>query len=330
MPRLYFGLRFEQTKEIPMSFLNQCAFVGMKVVMKMDEEARNLGRKGPPDGSTGELVKRVRYTEYRENYGIDRYFSEPGIYERDGSWFVLMDDRTLGEVVDGLQTPLVMAGYDFEVHADSLDEYNRRCEELWHEPVNRLKTISSFDQESILDNRVRIGDLPETQAWILDTIIPVDGLRDEDKDLRFVVTRINYHSEVLCYDVTAYNEEGRSCFSTFFRDEHIKEIVRGNLWKLENGEPLTFQSIQDEATFAKGLGKAREVRNPKSGRYSWTLDEFLAAIKADLVDCMTNGVLPFATKPRISAYRYEDRDLGERLRQETIKGFDLNDLPTAA
>jgi hypothetical protein len=184
------------TKEIEMSFLNQCAFPGMKVVMKMDEEARYWGRKGPPDGATGVLFKRDRLTEYSERFGLDRCFSEPGIYQRDGSWFVVMDDPSLGDVVDGFQTPIVLAGSDFEVHPDSLDEYVRRSEELWHEPVNRLKTISMFDQQAILDNRVRIGDLPETKAWILDTIIPIDGLRDEDRDLRFVVTRINYHSEI--------------------------------------------------------------------------------------------------------------------------------------
>lgn len=313
-----------------MSFLNQCAYKGMKVIMNMDEQSRYWGRKGPPDGATGTLFKRMRYTEYRDRFGSDRYFSDAGVYERDGGWYVLMDDPTLGDVIDGFEIPLVVAGYDFDVHPDSMEEYTRRADELWHEPVNTLKTMSMFDQEAILDNRVRIGDLPETRAWPLDTLIPVDGLRDEDKDLRFVVTRINYHSAVPYYDVTAYNAEGRSCFSTGFRDEHIKDIVRGNLWKLEHGEPLVFESLQEEASFAKGLGKAREIANPKSGLYSWTLEEFLAAIKADVVDCMTNGILPFTTTPRISAYRYEDRDLGERLRQETIKGFNLDDLPSAA
>jgi hypothetical protein len=225
---------------------------------------------------------------------------------------------------------LVLAGGDFEVHESSLAEYNRRCDELWHEPVNRLKTINSFDQEAILDNRVRIGDLPETRAWVLDTLIPTDGLRDEDQDLRFIVTRINYYADILYYDVTAYNEEGRSQFSTGFRDEDIKEIIRGNLWKSEHGQPLIFADLNEEGSFAKGLGKFREIPNPKSGRYKWSLGEFLAAVKADQVDCMTNGFIPFSTKRSISAYRCTDRDLGERLRQETIKGFSLDQLPTAA
>ena len=313
-----------------MSFLNQCAFEGMKVVMKMDKEARYWGRKGPPDGSTGTLFKRMRYVEYRERFGNDRYFSEPGIFERDGSWYVVMDDPSLGDVIDGFESPLVLAGYDFEVHESSLAEYNRRCDELWHEPVNRLKTISSFDQEAILDNRVRVGDLPETRAWVLDTLIPADGVWDEDKDLRFVVTRINYHANLLYYDVTAYNEQGRSQFSTSLRDENIKDIIRGNLWKLEHNQPLVFADINEEGTFAKGLGKFREIPNPKSGLYSWSLEEFLAAVKADLVDCMTNDFVPFTTHRSISAYRCTDRDLGERLRQETIKGFDVNNIPTAA
>jgi hypothetical protein len=313
-----------------MSFLNQCAFEGMRVVMKMDKEARDHGRKGPPDGATGKLFFRIRHTEYMDRYGIDRNFSEPGIYERDGAWYVLMDDPTQGEVIDGFYTPMVLGGSDFEVHESSLAEYKKRCDELWHEPVNRLKTISSFEQETILNNRVRIGDLPETNAWQLDTLVPVDGLRDEDKDLRFVVTRINYYSNVLYYDVVALNDEGRSCFSTAFRDEDIKEIVRGNLWKSEHNEPLVFADLVEEANFAKGLGKCRQLVNPACGLYKWTLDECMEAVKSDQADGMTNGIIPFTSTRRINVFRFTDRELGERVRQQTIIGFDLGQLSSAA
>ncbi|TLX16553.1 hypothetical protein [Rhizobium sp. MHM7A] len=313
-----------------MSFLNQVAFQGMKVVMKMDEEARGQGRKGPPDGATGMLLKRTRYIEYRQRYGHDRSVSEPGIYERDGAWLAVMDDPTLGDVIDGFETPLILAGSDFDVHESSRAEYQRRRDELWNEPVNLLKTISSFDQEAILDNRVRTGDLPETKAWQLDTLIPLDGLRDEDSDLRFVVTSVAYHADVLHYDVMAFNHEGRSCFSTAFRDEDIKEIVRGNLWKSEHNEPLVFSDLNEEATFAKGLGKCHQLVNPASDLYKWTLDEFSEAVKADLADGMTNSFIPFTSTQSIRAFRFTDRELGERVRQETIKGFDLDHFPTAA
>lgn len=313
-----------------MSFLHPVAFQGMKVVMKMDEEARSQGRKGPPDGATGTLFKRIRYIEYRQRYGNDRHFSEPGIYERDGSWFVVMDDPTQGNVIDGFETPLILAGSDFDVHESSRAEYQRRLAELWNEPVNLLKTISAFDQEAMLDNRVRIGDLPETKAWQLDTLIPLDGSRDEHSGLRFVVANVCYHIDVLHYDVVAFDHEGRSCFSTTFRDEHIKEIVRGNLWKSEHNEPLVFADLNEEATFAKGLGKCHQLANPATGLYRWTLDEFSEAVKADRADGMTDGYIPFTSTTSIRVFRFTDRELGERVRQETLKGFGLDHLPTAA
>lgn len=313
-----------------MSFIDRVAFEGMKVEMRMDKEARGWGRKGPPDGATGVLVCRTRHKEYVGRFGHDRYFSEPGVYERDGTWVIRMDDPSHGTAeFNGIKTSLHIGSSDFEVHPDSRQEYDRRAEELWHIPVNREKTIGFHAQQCVLDNRVRLSELPVTEAWELDTVIPDEALGDDLKDYRFVVSRIDYHRfDFIYYDVDAFDADGKKCFSTGFRANQIKEVVRGNLWKREHGETMTFASIEEEAALARGLGQFKEVTNPESGLYSWTLDQCLAAVKNDLVDCMALGNLPFSSGRRINAYRFEDRDLGERLRQHTLIGFDR--LPTAA
>lgn len=326
-----------------MSFFDYCAYKGMKVVMKMDKEARSWGRKGPPDGATGTLLQRIRHLEYRQHFGLDRVFSEPGVFERDGTWIVLMDNPEHGEVIrpgelfrmtgseESLQSPIFVGSSDFDVHPDDQAEYDRRFQEFWHKPVNQEKTISSFDQQRKLDNCVRIGDLPLTNAFQLDTITFKDGLRDEDKDLTFVVRSINYSSPSdgndVTYNLDAVDADGRSIFSTMIGNDPIKAIHRGNLWKHLHDQPVDFKDIGEEADFARGLGGAVNIPNPASGLYSWTLDEFLDAVQNDVADCMTNGFIPFTDRRAISVYRYKDRDLGERLRQTTMGGFAVSHRP---
>jgi hypothetical protein len=155
-----------------MSFLENVAFEGMRVVMKMDKEARYWGRKGPPDGAEGTLVGRQRYRAYKSRFGIDRYGFEPGVYEQDGTWLVKMDDPAHGDIeVSGVPTGIYHGSGDFDVAEGSRAEYNERADKLWHIPVNREKTVSYREQEGILSNRRMVSELPESLAWERDTVI---------------------------------------------------------------------------------------------------------------------------------------------------------------
>jgi hypothetical protein len=310
-----------------MSFLENVAFEGMRVVMTMDKEARYWGRKGPPDGAEGTLVGRQRYRAYKSRFGIDRYGFEPGVYEQDGTWLVKMDDPAHGDIeVSGVPTGIYHGSGDFDVAEASRAEYNERADKLWHIPVNREKTVSYREQEGILSNRRMVSELPESLAWERDTVILKPELQSQHEGYNLVVTEIRYSDEggVSWYSVQAFDDQGTSGYSTGVRDEDIERVVRGDVWKHEHGEPLEFKSLEEEAWFHKGIGKYREITNPSSGLYKWTLDEFLAAVSDDLVDCMSNGAVPFTNTRSISAYRFHDRKLGERLRQETIKGFEID------
>lgn len=310
-----------------MSFLQNVGFSGMKVVMNMDKESREWGPTAPPDGATGVLVKRIRNQRPSARFGVDRYFSEPGIYESDGAWIVQMDDPELGNMdFKGFKTGFHLGASTFDVHPESVEAYNERANRLWHDPVNRQKIVSSFDQESILDNRVKVADLPETKAWELDELIVSPAVHQSEEEVKkLVVSSINYDwGDEPVYSVQALDAKGSSLYMIHVRESAVVEVIRGNVWKYEHGEPLTFKSLEEEDGFFKGLGQAREVANPETGLYSWTLEEFLEAVKNDVVDCMTNGFIPLTQVRSISAYRFTDRELGDRLREATLAGFGIN------
>ena len=108
-------------------------------------------------------------------------------------------------------------------------------------------------------------------------------------------------------------------------ESQMKLVRRGNVWKYYNGEKPVFKDIQEEADFFKMLGHCDEVPNPKTKLYAWTKDEILKAVKDGIVDGFSADHGLFGTMSDIQhrAMRFRDRDLGERVRQATIKGFNL-------
>jgi len=57
--------------------------------------------------------------------------------------------------------------------------------------------------------------------------------------------------------------------------------------------------------------------------YTWTLKEMLIAIRDGKVDGFTadRGIFGMSTDIHHWAYRFNDRELGERVRQATLEGF---------
>lgn len=303
-----------------MRFLDEFAFKGMKVIVQMDSDMRGHSGKELPDGATGTLVERKVFQRHSSRYGIDRYFKEPGLYEQLGTWIVKMDDPSFGDIkLDGQPTGLRLGTSYFRVHPDHFVEYENRKQQF--------SELTDFHEQNIVLNGLKkIGELPESKAWELDEIVFNDEhirYRDDEHKLRYVVSSIDYQEDNL-YSVMALDENGEHHFGTNVRESQILGIKRGNVWKMENGVPLEFSSLEEEGGFYRGIGRAREMKNPKLGIYRWSLEDFLEAVKDDVVDCMTNGFAPFSNQRRISAYRYLDRDIGERLRQATIAGFNID------
>ena len=114
------------------------------------------------------------------------------------------------------------------------------------------------------------------------------------------------------------------------RPTNLKLVSRGNVWKYYHNEPLEFADLREEAEFYHNIGRTKEVRNPKDDLYHW--DDYagkvsepveaLQAIKDGLGDSMNVGSLfGLMSSPRITVYKFLDREVGERVRKATLEGF---------
>lgn len=309
--------------------LNNIALPGMKVVMNMDSYTRSYrGKDTPPNGTVGILAYRNRSVFFKERIGSHIGAYTPGVYAEDTSWNVIWEGQCKVHSISST---------DVEIHPDDKNRYDERAETLWYGPVINDKIIGYATREKELDNSVRIQDLPETKFYEGDVVeSQTERFHASNEGFEFVISRINY--SFTQYMQEANDDRGQLYDGTWIDpktgeyarrgsligvcDKHYNLVRRGNVWKHYHGETPEFRSLVEEATFYSSLGYRQEVRNPASGLYLWSLEEFKQAVKDGIVDCMTMGGL-LLPHDRINAYRFINRDLGERLRQETVKGFSL-------
>lgn len=290
-----------------MSFVDRLLVPGDRVVCKMDPEARGYGQKGPPDGTLGTFKGHTRFRQNRSRYGLDRYFYEPGIYEADGVAIIEWDDGSSD-----------VSGWAHEM-ADK-DEYERRFA-AYHAVKDKPHNYG--------ENIVRVGDLPETKFYELD-IVRTKFPDTERTGLRTRVAAVQWGWEkhpnqvgnVYQIDWVDENGEYAGMGHTYMNDGDLELVERGNLWKEFHGEPLVFKSLKEEIAFARGTGRYKEIRNPASNLYSWTGREAIEAVRSGIADGFTMSGSFFGLSPRPSLYKFENRDLGERVRQTTIAGFE--------
>ncbi len=329
-----------------------------RVIMQMDPDARAWGRKGPEDGTKGTVIGKYRATVYRKRRGCDLNSYEPGVYEEDGVPIIHWDGYDCDPtVVNGISRAGAnlskddAPGYqgsledlenliqfsrfsDFSIPLVDQDEVKLRLQNEWRTPVVEEKTISRHEQTVKLLNIQRIGDLPDTMAWEGDRItsdrpaLAQMGQRHDGKPVHMRVHMINYkwvphepHTYMINWH---FDETGEyaGMGSTYISDTDIKEVVRGNVWKHYNGQPLSFASLQEEVGFAHDMFMTEEMVNPKDNLYRWTKDEALQAIQDDYAHGFTMGGA-LMSPGQISLYRFKNNDLAQRVRQEVLQGFNM-------
>lgn len=294
-----------------MAFVDRLMVPGDRVIMKMDKESRSYrGDEYPPDGTLGTFLGCKRVTRYRGRVGNDAHFYEPGIYECDGVAIIKWDNGS--DKVDGWSHEML----------DKV-EYKRRFE-AWHAIENKPHDFG--------EHVVRVGDLPETRFWEGDIVALTDATGHTLNRLR--VDSIEFHwgrnENGFAYGVSWVDENNvyAKRGSTNCRSSDLKLIERGNVWKEEHGGTLVFADLLQEANYAQWRGRTEGVRNPANGLYKWTKDEVLAAIQDGIVDAfnLSSGIIAslLQDNARINAIRFKDRDLGERVRQETMLGFGMS------
>ncbi len=103
-------------------------------------------------------------------------------------------------------------------------------------------------------------------------------------------------------------------------------VKRGNLyWHLHDPSKIVFEDLRDEAHFHTMLGHKVQVKNPETGNYApMEKEQLLELIRTGQACCMSVSPGFFGNPPQVHAYRYPSQpDLEERLRRETLKGFEV-------
>lgn len=280
--------------------------IGDEVVVTVSKENRDWGYNPCPDGTKGVVVgfAKIHYSRI-QSFGL-----KPGVYSNKCYPYVKIEGKK--ELSIGT----------FHLKMVDEREYERRVA-AWREvggSGNRMHKEELF-----------LHDLPETKFWEGDTvrIVPRAQFKDDgsvvgaDNKIMMIVG-IEYgwrnKGEPRTYRIS--NDFGAG-WHTYAKEDELVLVERGNVWKYFHNEPLQSKDIQEEANFFKMLGHYEEVRNPKTGFYSWTKDEVLEAIRVKIADGFSAGLIPLTDKVSISAIRFRDRNLGEKVRQETLKGFNL-------
>ena len=279
--------------------------IGDRVVMQMDKEARSWGRKGVPDGTAGTVIGFHRYESYVPRIG--GFGKKPGRYMCNGGVVVHWDN-------DECDTPDA-GDLRWEKNHRDLDRV-RRADKVWNEAFE----INQF-----------MEPLPELPFWEHDIVRDKTGrlkMGNRDDNLLRIST-IEYHhlndkrddgSPMPIYNVEA--PEGRSGY-TWTNTEDLELVERGNVWKWFNGEraAIKWKDLKEEATFHRSLGLASEIRNPRTMYYTWDQEDVINGLQCNLIDApaVMNGF--FGAGPTVHCYRFHDRELGERVRAEALKGF---------
>lgn len=280
-----------------------------RVMVHVSDESRSYATY-PPNGQQGTVVGFNQH-----EYVHDRLSKrKTGVYSKRGNPLVRFDDRT----------GRFFGASDLAFVDPTLKEARMEA--------RRARGGYETDDEYSSDTWLR--ELPETAIWEGDTVNVLASTRKafgapyEDSATAAVlkVTYIDYGKENDANDPTRFNVQGMysngcSTGSTYVQAKDLVLVEHGNLWRYHHNMPLVFSDLMDEVKFANVMHKVEEVRNPVTKSYAWTLKEAVAAIHAGIADAIGVSQGLFGSGPTTRVSRFEDRDLGERVRAKTLAGF---------
>lgn len=270
--------------------------IGDVVVINIPDDNWSWGFK-PVKKQKGTLAKVLGFGEICYSR-IQNFGRKPGVYVNH-AWLNVKVGR-------GEPFPISSSFVDLK----DKDQYVRR--------------VKKFRKNGGLDNaNVWLRDLPEMKFWEGDIVKVVNGRHPWEGIEFFKISQIEYgylgqmrNDGVTPMPEYSLEPEGKGGGRVSINESQLELVARGNVWKHFNGVKPVFKDLNEEAEFFILLGKTREVRNPISGLYSWTKDEILKAIQDGTVDGFTGG-------SRIGTVLFNDRDLGKRVAEATLKGFGL-------
>jgi hypothetical protein len=279
---------------------------GDEVILTIPQENREWGYNPFPDGTK---AKFVRFSEM--DYGWANQFGrEPGIYEND-SW----------------------AYFQLE-NGKQVCEYCGRAEMVDKEECLRRDAAMRDHRGHFIHNGKKLRDLPETR-FIEGDVVTSPSLLEHCsgfQDGEAIIAQVNYKDiGKFCTDgvtpigLYSISPEPRSWTQHVpHRDEvQLTLVHRGNVWKYRHGEDIVWKDDEEQAEFYNQLGLTTEIRNPSTDMYLWTKEEAVQALKDGIGDCICVGNGFFGSGPHTSVKRFNDRELGERIRKQTLVGFEV-------
>lgn len=281
--------------------------IGDKVVIEIPKENREWGFNPVPDGTVAEI------TGFSEiHYGrLNNFGRESGVYE-NRSWVDLKLDS--GETLN-LSTCFV--------ELQDKEQLNAR--------KKIRKALMDQDPDFLSKEKTRLRDLPDTIFWEGDFVKFRPGSKlatDHPEGLQIVGINYEYIGQICDDGVTPMplyrvSEGLKGGWHMSVGELDLVFVERGPVWKLAHDEPVEFDSLEDEANLANMMGRTKELRNPKSGLYSWTKDEVLAAIADGYAHgfSVSSGGLFVPNTLNHSAVLFADEDLGRRVAAATLEGF---------
>ena len=176
---------------------------------------------------------------------------------------------------------------------------------------------------------IRIGDLPETPFWEGDivafrdkVVMKSDGGHVQNYDCHTVVShKYLQDGGIECWIATPERVEIR-----VGSPDDLVLMSRGNLWKLDHGEPMIFASIEEETKFYQSIGMSQKLTHP-SELPPWTSEEFgmetaLSIVRrgfADEIKLKDKKLMTFVV------IKYDNEELGKRIRALTLAKFGLGE-----
>jgi hypothetical protein len=259
------------------------------------------------NGVEGTIIGIHRYQRTQSRVGI--YTTPPGLYEYNGSPIVRWDD---GQFDRPSLHDVILIGE--LLNADR------------HERAGQKEYRKAFETPQF------ISDLPDLPFYEWDIIEPTDKSSYNDgwsPSNKFRVINIDYDrlgefgnggvTPLACLSIEPV--EGRRG-SSYARIDEFKLSSRGNIyWWYHDKSKLKFEDIKEECSLHKTLGLMTEVKCDLTGHYGWPLEAVLPGLTNGSIDVIISHNGMFGSGPSMRGYKFNDRELGERVRAVSIEGF---------